>query len=679
MLGGTLTELAWAHGRVDELARLDRGARHRPHRGLQRHDPDPGRREGARSSSTLASAFTVYAEVGEKDPDAIMAPYALGRASSARRSTPAPSSSSARAARAAPPACIAARRSCAPASSRRSPTRSASSGSSSRRRCTTSRRGSSTASAPRSTSATSRRRRSSRSRACASGCARRPSRSSTSSDARHDRRPADRVGKRHDIVSAFARHAFTIAADPNPLAPAQYAADLRVAPPRIDDPAYVPFLAGARRRARRRRRRAADRPRHPRPRRRRPAGVHARARRLRGDVRQVPLPRGADVARPALARRPSCRAASPTRYPVMVKPRQGSGARSIHPAADRAEMEFFVGYVKEPVMVQRLMGGHEFSIDVLCDLDGVCLNAIPRTMLESRGGESIKGQVIDDPELVELARTVAETLRFRGPGTIQVFRDPRDRDRDHRRQPALRRRLRRRRCTPRCRAARTPSSSCGWPPASASSRTSASTAAATTSRATTSSSSSTQQLQPTGRPMLGRSAESPLGRLESGVAQLREVGLDRAAGARASRRRPPRGRSTPSSTSATRSEPLWATTSTGPSSSRGRAARRARAASSAASGSQPGSSASRRTAPASVKASGCAARSSRLVAALPRAERALAQPRVEAQRRARGDRARRRLRAARVRRHGLRERRRRPAARRRRRGRRGSPRGRAGP
>jgi carbamoyl-phosphate synthase large subunit len=45
-------------------------------------------------------------------------------------------------------------------------------------------------------------------------------------------------------------------------------------------------------------------------------------------------------------------------------------------------------------------------------------------MLESRGGESIKGQVIADAELVELGRTVAETLRFRGPGTIQAFRDP---------------------------------------------------------------------------------------------------------------------------------------------------------------------------------------------------------------------------------------------------------------
>jgi carbamoyl-phosphate synthase large subunit len=233
------------------------------------------------------------------------------------------------------------------------------------------------------------------------------------------------VGKRFDIVSAFQRHAFTIAADPNPLAPAQYAADLRVAPPRIDDPAYVPFLLDLVR---------------------------------EHDVGAVVPMTDLDIhvlaaARPELpAFTPDadvCEAmfdkflchekllehglpspptvlpgTEPEGFPVMVKPRQGSGARSIHPAADREEMEFFVRYVKEPVMVQRLMGGHEFSIDVLCDLDGRCLNAIPRTMLESRGGESIKGQVIHDEELIDLGRRVAETFGFRGPGTIQVFRDP---------------------------------------------------------------------------------------------------------------------------------------------------------------------------------------------------------------------------------------------------------------
>ena len=107
----------------------------------------------------------------------------------------------------------------------------------------------------------------------------------------------------------------------------------------------------------------------------------------------------------------------------MVKPRQGSGARSIHRADDARAAEFFVDYVKEPTMVQRLMDGPEFSIDCLSDLEGRCLNAIPRTMIESRGGESIKGTVIADAELIELGRRVVESLGVRGPCTVQVFRD----------------------------------------------------------------------------------------------------------------------------------------------------------------------------------------------------------------------------------------------------------------
>jgi carbamoyl-phosphate synthase large subunit len=231
------------------------------------------------------------------------------------------------------------------------------------------------------------------------------------------------VGKRYDIVSAFAEHAFTIAADPSPLAPARYAADLAVAPPRIDDPAYVPFL-----------RELVDR-----------HGVGAVVPLTDLDLEVLA---GADL--PAFVPAPDvCRATydkyeahlllrshglpspptvlggeEPESFPVMVKPRQGSGARSIHPAADRDEMEFFVRYVDEPVMVQRLMGGPEYSIDLLCDLDGRCLNAIPRTMLESRGGESIKGAAVKDLELIELGRSVGEALRVRGPCTVQAFRDP---------------------------------------------------------------------------------------------------------------------------------------------------------------------------------------------------------------------------------------------------------------
>jgi carbamoyl-phosphate synthase large subunit len=231
------------------------------------------------------------------------------------------------------------------------------------------------------------------------------------------------VGKRYDIVSAFAQHAFTIAADPSPLAPAQYAADLRVAPPRVDDPEYVPFLQELVREhgvgavvpltdldievlAR------ADLPAFV------PSGDVARATFDKFETHELLLSLGLPSPPTVLP------GDEPASFPVMVKPRRGSGARSIHPAADRDEMEFFVRYVNEPVMVQRLMGGPEFSIDILGDLDGRCLNAIPRTMIESRGGESIKGTVIHDEELIELGRSVGEALGVRGPCTVQAFRDP---------------------------------------------------------------------------------------------------------------------------------------------------------------------------------------------------------------------------------------------------------------
>ena len=233
------------------------------------------------------------------------------------------------------------------------------------------------------------------------------------------------VGKRYDIVSAFAQHAFVVAADPSPLAPARYAADVRVAPPRIDDPGYVPFLQelvakhGVR---------AvvpltdldidvladSDLPAFV------PDGDVARATFDKYGTHQLLQGHGLPSPPTVLPAE-----AEPESYPVMVKPRWGSGARSIHRAADREEMEFFVRYVEkdEPVMVQRWMDGPEFSIDILCDLDGRCLNAIPRTMIESRGGESIKGTVIADAELIELGRAVAEALPVRGPCTVQAFRD----------------------------------------------------------------------------------------------------------------------------------------------------------------------------------------------------------------------------------------------------------------
>jgi phosphosulfolactate synthase len=74
MLGGTLTELAWLQGKVDGLRRwLDE-------LGIEHVEVSSGvvpmpREDKLELIRTLASDRTVYAEVGEKDPHALMAPY----------------------------------------------------------------------------------------------------------------------------------------------------------------------------------------------------------------------------------------------------------------------------------------------------------------------------------------------------------------------------------------------------------------------------------------------------------------------------------------------------------------------------------------------------------------------------------------------------------------------------
>jgi carbamoyl-phosphate synthase large subunit len=111
-------------------------------------------------------------------------------------------------------------------------------------------------------------------------------------------------------------------------------------------------------------------------------------------------------------------------FPVLVKAREGFGSRHIYTAHDREELDFHLARTPVASFVQAHCRGEEFSIDVLGDFEGRCLNAIPRTMIESKGGESIKGMTIKDWELIEHGRLVAEALPIWGPANIQCFREP---------------------------------------------------------------------------------------------------------------------------------------------------------------------------------------------------------------------------------------------------------------
>jgi carbamoyl-phosphate synthase large subunit len=238
------------------------------------------------------------------------------------------------------------------------------------------------------------------------------------------------VGMRVDIVSAFRRAgAVTIAADASPLAPALYAADAYALVPPVDDPAYLPRL----------RELVAEHD----------VGLVVPLtdldQQLLADRRDTlgallllsPAPvvaAMADKYRASAFLGERAIASPPTwlpgevpddaPYPLLVKARAGFGSRHIYRAHDRAELAFFLRYTSVDSMVQACCRGEEFSIDVLCDFEGRCLNAIPRTMIQSKGGESIKGMTIKDWELIEFARAVAEALPLWGPANIQCFREP---------------------------------------------------------------------------------------------------------------------------------------------------------------------------------------------------------------------------------------------------------------
>jgi carbamoyl-phosphate synthase large subunit len=239
------------------------------------------------------------------------------------------------------------------------------------------------------------------------------------------------AGQRVDIVTAFREAgATTVAADVDQLAPALYHADHHAIVPRVDDPFYIEALRNL-------------------------VELHearlivpltdldhlvlAQAREsLGGAVVLVPgietIERCSDKYRAHTFFEEQGIGSPPTwlptelpghiRFPVLVKARDGFGSRHIYRADNQTELDFFLRYTTADSMVQAVCHGEEFSIDVFCDLDGRCLAAVPRTMIESKGGESIKGMTIKDADLIDFGVRVSEALRIIGPANVQCFREP---------------------------------------------------------------------------------------------------------------------------------------------------------------------------------------------------------------------------------------------------------------
>ena len=112
------------------------------------------------------------------------------------------------------------------------------------------------------------------------------------------------------------------------------------------------------------------------------------------------------------------------RFPVFLKPWDGSASRDNIVAKNRTDLDFYSRRIANCI-VQQIVAGQEYTCDVYVDLNMKVRCVVPRKRIETRAGEVSKGQAVKHAEMMQQSRRLVETLGA-GPGviTIQCFLTP---------------------------------------------------------------------------------------------------------------------------------------------------------------------------------------------------------------------------------------------------------------
>lgn len=108
-------------------------------------------------------------------------------------------------------------------------------------------------------------------------------------------------------------------------------------------------------------------------------------------------------------------------YPVIVKPRTGSGSRGVI-TVDSAGV---LAALKRStaLIVQEFLPGEEYSIDVLADASGHVIASVPRLRARVDSGVSVGGRTVRDEELSSFGRAVAQATGITYVANVQCKRD----------------------------------------------------------------------------------------------------------------------------------------------------------------------------------------------------------------------------------------------------------------
>lgn len=107
-------------------------------------------------------------------------------------------------------------------------------------------------------------------------------------------------------------------------------------------------------------------------------------------------------------------------FPVIAKPRTGSGGRGVrlvHEVADLHGLPHTGAY-----MIQAYLPGAEYSVDVFADQNGVTRAAVPRERLRVDSGVAIAARTVHDADLEQYSRLVAGAIGLQYVANVQFRR-----------------------------------------------------------------------------------------------------------------------------------------------------------------------------------------------------------------------------------------------------------------
>ena len=100
-------------------------------------------------------------------------------------------------------------------------------------------------------------------------------------------------------------------------------------------------------------------------------------------------------------------------YPLHIKPRTGSGSQDAYKINSKKELDFYFNKIDKPI-IQEYLGGKEYTIDCLADKNGKLLLSVPRERIRAKAGISVKGKIVKNKRLIDMAEKISKQVKFYG-------------------------------------------------------------------------------------------------------------------------------------------------------------------------------------------------------------------------------------------------------------------------